>query len=111
MKVKWKKAAALVLAAAVAVTSSAVIPQMSLESEAKTQNSTPAQNVFFYAKNDQGKSVLMKIIDIEELESSVTGKYLPQAEKKIIIIPLPIIILRHSTVREEDLPFRNWLNM
>lgn len=74
MKVKWKKAAALVLAAAVAVTSSAVIPQMSLESEAKTQNSTPAQNVFFYAKNDQGKSVLMKIIDIEELEKLSHGK-------------------------------------
>ncbi len=74
LKQKIKKLTVLVLTAALAVTSAGLIPELGLTAEAKTQDSTKAQNIFFYVKNDEGKSVLMKVMSLDELKKLSHGQ-------------------------------------
>ena len=73
-KQKIRRLTSLMLAAALAVTSAASVPQLCLEAQAKTQESTKAQNVFFYVRNDEGKSVLMKVMSLDELKKLSHGQ-------------------------------------
>lgn len=44
------------------------------EAEAKTQESSAAENVFFYAKDDQDNSVLLKVMSLDELKKISHGQ-------------------------------------
>ncbi len=69
-----KRASILVLCGLLAAASAGVFPGGGLKASAKTQNSSKAENVFFYVRDSQGKSVLMDIIDIEELKGLAHGQ-------------------------------------
>ena len=63
-----KRLMALVLVIALVLTST-VLP-----AAAKTASSEKAENVFFYVENSQGKSVLLKVMSIDELNKISHGQ-------------------------------------
>lgn len=71
MKKKRLLAAALTL---VLTLSAGVFTGPVPEASAKTQESSAAENVFFYSKDDQGNSVLLKVMSLDELKALSHGQ-------------------------------------
>lgn len=70
----FRRLAAITLSSVLAVTSLPLLSLNSFTASAKTQESSRAENVFFYVKNDQGKSVLVDILSMDELKKLSHGQ-------------------------------------